>query len=447
MSLGEKLHLVDRLRAFRDSFIMVPSIFIVCGIGLSLILVALDQAMGYGPADATLLFFTVGPEGARGILSSIASTVLSVATMAFSITISVMSSASSSFGPRLVRNFMSDRGNQVVLGTFTSTFLYCLLVMRSVQGADNSVSGQSFVPHIAVNFSMVLALACVGVLIYFINHIASGIQVSTIATTVQSKYLKLIDRNNEFGEKGSATCVRQDERSNWPYSYPVCTSDSGYVVDIEPVVLAEKTKDSQAFVSLLVRAGDHLVEGQRIAWIFSDTELEPETLEKMKSDVQAICSLGDSRTDYNDIRFVQGQIVELGVRALSPGTNDPFTLTDSTHELTVGLVRAAQQPPAPNTVICDGRACVGYLPVEAAELIDLVFDSFRSYALDHEQCLIDLLKMAGKIICLGSDQQATARARWHAAVIVEYFRATEPLPHSLDLVLSAYDRYIVQQQF
>lgn len=418
------------------------------GIAFSFALVAVDKALGHGALDAGVFFFTVGPDGARGILSAIASTVLSVATMAFSITISVMSTASSSYGPRLVRNFMSDRGNQVVLGTFTATFLYCLLVMRSIQTGDNSVSDQAFVPHIAVNFSMLLALACVGVLIYFINHIATGIQVSTIASTVQSKFLKLVEERFHPGEqKGDVFELFSEAVPSGDCVSSVMADSSGYVVDIERVVLGRLLKDLPVQVELTVRPGDHLVEGQCLAFVYSAGEVSEDVLGEVEALVRQVCSVGPARTEYDDIRFVQDQMVELGVRALSPGTNDPYTLTNSTQELTVGLVRAAQAEHAPNAVMVEGEVKVFFRPVDAAEMVDSAFDDFRSYALDHEQCVVDLLVMAGKIVALGSNDEAVARARWHAAVLVEYFRATEPLQHSLDLVMGAYERYVVEHHF
>ena len=427
---------------------MIPALFITTAIILSFALVALDRSVAYGPETTSVFFFTVGPEGARGILSAIASTVLSVATMAFSITISVMSTASSSFGPRLVRNFMSDRGNQIVLGTFTSTFLYCLMVIRTIQSGDTHLSQDAFVPHLAVNFSMVLALACVAVLIYFINHIASGIQVSTIATTVQQKYLKLIEKRFHSEETaGESFEGYSDTLLPDRFTYRVPATTNGYVVDIERLSLGKKLADSSAGVHILVRPGDHLVEGQLIAIIHSAQELERQEIESISQSVRQMCSVGDSRTEYDDIRFLQDQIVELGVRALSPGTNDPFTLTNSTHELTVGLIRAAQAEHAKNSVFVEGELKVRFEPVEVSELVDSAFDNFRSYAVDHEKCVIDLLKMAGKIIALGSNEPAVARARWHAAVLLEYFRATNPHDYSLALVTDAYERYVVDHRF
>lgn len=426
---------------------MIPAFFILGGIVLAQLLVSIDRAIGGGTPDNTsMFFFAVGPDGARGILSAISSTVLSVATMAFSITISVMSSASSSFGPRLVRNFMSDRGNQVVLGTFTATFLYCLLVMRDVHGAEVSATNQAFVPHIAVNFSVALALACVGVLIYFINHIASGIQVNTIATTVQGKFADLVEKfYHAEPESGEITEGATEIRPQKAFSYPVTASKNGYVVDVELLQLALKIKDEPLDVEVLIRPGDHLIEGERIALLYSNSELTQDEIDAACDVVRKSCSVGTARTDYNDVRFVAEQMIELGVRALSPGTNDPYTMTNAAHELTGGLVKAAQCRELPNAVFIGGQARIFHTPVTPAELVDLVFDGIRTHAIANERAVIDLLTIAGKLLALGTDPAALARARWHAAVLLDAYQETKPNQHNLNLVRAAYDKAVAAE--
>ena len=136
---------------------------------LSFAMIRLDAAMErdvYGRIDFLYLF---GPEGARSILSAVASSMITVAGLTFSITMLTLQLASSQFGPRMLRNFMRDRGNQLVPGTFISTFVYCLLVLRTVKG----VEGASFVPHLAVGIGVVMAVASLAVLIYFIHHTAN----------------------------------------------------------------------------------------------------------------------------------------------------------------------------------------------------------------------------------------------------------------------------------
>jgi hypothetical protein len=125
----------------------------VMAISLSFLLVQVDSWLGVRAVRDFGWLYTFGPEGARAVLSAIAGSMITVAGLTFSITMLTLQLASSQFGPRLLRNFMADRGNQIVLGTFIATFGYCLLVLRTVRG----IEGSSFVPHIAVAFGGLLA--------------------------------------------------------------------------------------------------------------------------------------------------------------------------------------------------------------------------------------------------------------------------------------------------
>ena len=127
--------------------------------------------------------------------------------VAFSITIVALTLASSQFGPRLLRNFVRDFGNQVVLGTFVSTFVYCLLVLRTVRGGE----GVEFVPYLSVTLGVVFALAGLGVLIYFIHHVASSIQARSLIAAV-ARELEAGDRQHVPGEAGRAGWSRAMRR-------------------------------------------------------------------------------------------------------------------------------------------------------------------------------------------------------------------------------------------
>ena len=436
------MHLLDKFRSLRDSFLLVPGIFILAGIILAQSLIFLDRSIDTQLYTENNFLLAVGVEGARGILSALATTVLSVATMAFSITISVMSTASSSFGPRLVKNFMSDRGNQIVLGIFTSTFLYCLLVMRSVQGSDIAGLEKEFVPVIAVNVSVALALACVVVLIYFIHHIASGIQVSSIAKEVQNRFSNLIEKNFHAAEKsGEFQFATAQGEFDLAELYEIKASASGYILDIEYLSLAQKIKNENFKVRFTSTPGDHLIKGEVVAYISDHQPIEEEELIKYQKLVNDCISIGNSRTDHDDIRYLAQQLIELGVRALSPGTNDPYTLKNAVHELSVGLVRAAQVSNFADAIFINGQARIKVQEVKVADLIDLTFDDLRPFLASNPVVVKEVLIMAGKIFTLGTDPTAKARARWQAAVILQDFLAGEPLAPDKETVLQVYGHY------
>ena len=185
---------MTRVSAFRErlnsSFWFVPVMMCAIAIGLAFLLIAFDTWLGVGSVSDFGLLYTFGPEGARAILSVIASSMITVASLIFSITMLSLQLASSQFGPRVLENFMRDRSNQVVLGTFVATFLYCLVVLRSVRGTGDS----GFVPHLTVAFAVLLAGVGVGVLIYFIHHMATSIRIETLLKRLVTDGCVAVDR-------------------------------------------------------------------------------------------------------------------------------------------------------------------------------------------------------------------------------------------------------------
>ena len=176
-----KTWLGNHWEALRANFWFVPTVMVAAAVVLSLVTISLDKVAAYHNQIAALGWtFARGPEGSRAVLSTVAGSMMTITSVTFSITIVALQLASSQFGPRLLRNFMRDRGNQVSLGTFIATFAYCLLVLRTVNGTED----QQFVPHISVTVGLLLALTSLGVLIYFIHHAAASIQAENVITTV-----------------------------------------------------------------------------------------------------------------------------------------------------------------------------------------------------------------------------------------------------------------------
>jgi uncharacterized membrane protein len=199
----------DRLRT---SFWFLPSMMAVVAVAFSLGLVQVDASMGADAVDRLGWLYEFGPEGARAVLSAIATSMITVAGLTFSMTMLTLQLASSQFGPRLLRSFMRDRGNQIVLGTFTSTFLYCLLVLRAVRGTE----GSSFVPHLSVILGVLLAALSLAVLIFFIHHVATSIRIETVLADLADETRAAIDRlyPDEIGQDRPR---RDGLPDRWPF--------------------------------------------------------------------------------------------------------------------------------------------------------------------------------------------------------------------------------------
>ncbi len=155
-------------QAMRSSFWFVPALMVVDAVVLAILLITLDASLDLHVAARWPLLFGAGAAGARGLLTTVASSMITVAGVVFSITLVALSLTSSQYTSRVIRNFMRDRVNQLVLGVFLGIFAYCLVILRTIRAADEG----AFVPTLAVLAGLILAFVGIAVLIHFIHHMA-----------------------------------------------------------------------------------------------------------------------------------------------------------------------------------------------------------------------------------------------------------------------------------
>jgi uncharacterized membrane protein len=297
----------------RSGYWFLPTLISLLAVVLSFSCLALDERVRYKVLREQGWVYTGGPEGARSVLATIAGSIITVAATTFSITIAVLSMASAQFGPRLLRNFMRDRANQTVLGTFVGTFLYCLLVLRTVRGTDDN----TYVPHLSVTIGTVLAIISIAALIFFIHHIAESIQVATVIGAVGKELDEAVRRLFPAGMGEAADTVQL------PREEPqvIRATSAGYVQSIDGDSLLRSVKPLGAILRLQARPGDYVIQDAPLAHIWA-----PQEVKQMDSDsIRDSITLGLQRTPYQDADFAFLQLAELAVRALSPGINDPFT--------------------------------------------------------------------------------------------------------------------------
>lgn len=310
----------DRLRT---SFWFLPSLMAAGAIVLSFAVVQVDSWLGVGVVRDFGWLYTFGPEGARAVLSAIASSMITVAGLTFSITMLTLQLASSQFGPRLLRDFMRDRGNQLVLGTFIATFLYCLLVLRTVRGTE----GAAFVPHLAVGFGVLLAMASIAVLIYFIHHIATSIRVETLLAQLAAETLEAVDRL--YPERlGHDPPPRQDRTPEHliPADFDcaarrVRAERSGYVQRLDVEALMQLATEHDCLVRVEARPGRFVTERDAVLTAYPSNRVADGVVDRLRGALV----IGQDRTPEQDLEFSIRRIVEIAQRALSPGINDPTT--------------------------------------------------------------------------------------------------------------------------
>jgi uncharacterized membrane protein len=367
-------HLWDKLNS---SLWFIPALMAAVAAGLSIVTVNLDWSVKERLIKNTGWIWAGGAEGAREILSTIAGSMITVAGVVFSITVVVLTLASSQFGPRLLRNFMRDTGNQVVLGTFISTFTYGLLVLRTIRSGD----GPEFVPHISVTVGMALALASIGVLIYFIHHVSVSIQSPMIIARVAEEFERGIDRLFPQSLGRSTSTDAENDGSPVPPEFerdarPVPSTATGYLQAIDSDSLLEFAADKDLIVRLNHRPGEFITEGSDLALVSRGRSVDDAVVREINS----FFILGPDRTEAQDVEFSVHQLVEIAVRALSPGINDPFTAITSIHRIGAGLCRlAGRDIPSPYRYDADKKLRLIADPVTFADVADAALSPIRQY--------------------------------------------------------------------
>lgn len=270
------------------------------------------------------------PQGASNMLTVIAGSMMGVASTVFSITIAAVAYASGNYGPRLLTNFMEDRGNQFSLATFIGTFVYALIVLRSVRAEDEAASSAQeaiattlpgFVPQLSLLVAFGLMGLSVAVLVYFLNHIPASIRINTVLEGIGKRLLK--DISDHY--PGAADGAVHESASD---GSPVEADKVGYIRIIHFGELGNLAEKHDCRIALAVRTGDFVHPGMAIATVSGSGGDE-----KTADDVRAAFSIGASRTPEQDPQFLIDELVEIALRALSPGINDPFTAITALHWL------------------------------------------------------------------------------------------------------------------
>jgi uncharacterized membrane protein len=401
--------------SLHSSYWFLPSIMAIAAVGLALIMLALDRAGKTGPVEQLSWVYTGGPDGARAVLSAVAGSLATVTATAFSITIVALQLASSQFGPRLLRNFMQDTGNQLVLGTFIATFIYCLLVLRTIHGEDYNL----FVPQLSVTIGIVLAIISIGVLIYFIHHASTIIQASHVISGVSSEFEQAIDRL--FPEAlGQGSSRSQRSIGEIPERFDLEASsiraiDTGYLQIIDDHSLIKLASRHDLLIRLQVQPGQFVAKDNELVKVYPQERVDRSLAEQLRK----AFILGKERTEQQDIEFPINQLVEIALRAISPAVNDPFTAIRCIDRLGAGLSSLAQRHfPSPYRYDAVQNLRVIAQPVTFERLVAQAFNPIRQYAQSDSAVTIRLLETITRIAQASHHPSDQLVLRHHADMIL-----------------------------
>lgn len=323
------------LYAVRSSFWFTPAVIVVGMILLACGMIALEGVLDPEFVKDVPLLFAAGAAGSRGLLSTVASSMITVAGVVFSITLVVLSLTASQYSPRVLRNFMRDSINQSVLGVFLGIYAYCLVVLRTIYENDEN----TFVPTLAVLGALLLGFTGIAYLIFFIHHIAVSIQASQILADVAHETLGVVDQSFPESVESDDPPV-EDVPVQFGKSWrPLRATRSGFLQTIQTERLVRQAQEQDFVVRLRSGLGDFLVEGAIIGEILSVAPLEP----AREDSVRDCFTAGRERTFEQDVAYGLRQSVDIALKALSPGINDVTTAMTAVHYLTVVMTRISQR--------------------------------------------------------------------------------------------------------
>ena len=312
-----------RREVLRTSLWLVPAIEVVGAVALFAGTLLLDRAAYRGVFAVPPWVISGTADAARQILTAIAAAVITVVGVVFSIILVTLTLASTQFGPRMLRNFIRDRGTQLTLGTFVATFVYAVLVLVSIGPGPHG----DFVPHIGVTVTLGLMVADLGILIYFIHHTAISIQLPQVIASIARDLAAAIEtQGGSDGGPGPAARLARGPSSAELLSLMetsggvVRAPASGYLQFIRHRILVRFAAKAGAVVSLDYRPGHFIVQGQPFARVWP-----PEAVTRVSDALGRAHVTGPYRTLSQDVSFGVDQLVEIAIRALSPAVNDTFT--------------------------------------------------------------------------------------------------------------------------
>jgi uncharacterized membrane protein len=349
-------------RSLNANYWFLPAVLGVTAVVLSLVTVTIDQRIGddWIAGLDMRAFAPMQSDGARAVLTTIASSMITVAGVVFSLTLLVLTQASSQFGPRLLLNFMHDRTNQFMLGAFVATFVYALLVLRVVTNSDGGAGSSAFVPQVSVLTALVLAFATVGLLVYFFHHIAESVRATHVLGDLGDALHAMLD---ELPETGATDEVAADDM---PSAFrrdlrAIDARTGGYLQSVDTETLVAAATKCDAVIRILPAVGSFVTRGTPLA------EVHPAAAgDELESTIREAVSLGNDRSLTQDLGFVFDEFLEITLRALSPSMNDPFTARNCIDRIAQGILQLDRRGSPKQVHVDDDGVVRAFVPLQVA---------------------------------------------------------------------------------
>ncbi len=420
--------------SLHTSFWFVPSVMVIGAMALSTFTLAVDRSIDERAVAALPFTFKDGVEGARSLLATVAGSMITVTGVTFSVVIVAFTLASSQFSPRLLRNFMRDTGNQVVLGTFIAAFSYCLFVLRVVGGPNGN-----FVPRISVSVGFAMTIVSVGALVYFVHHASALIQAQSIIAEVGRELdhaLKVLYPEDIGVPAAAGAELPRDFAAE---STEVLADRSDYIEAIDGQGLLALAQREDLIIALEGRPGDFIGPGEVIARVFPSARAR----EEIRAAVRNSFFYAPQRTQTQDPEFALSELVEIAVRALSPGINDPHTACLCVDRLGAALAKVASRPaPSSHRAGGDGRLRIVAKHYGFSGLADAAFNQIRQYGSSSVAVTIRLLEAIRIVACHTTRDEDRQTLLCHARMIERVSKRVISEPLDQQDVQEKFDRVL-----
>lgn len=371
------------------TFWFLPVLIICFAVVLSMTLVSLDNSLSISQEGWIRFLLVNSPDSARSILTTISGAMIGVAGTVFSVTLVALTLASSQFGPRLIKNFMYVRLNQIVLGSYISTYLYCLLVLNSITDSN----GYSFIPPISILVAIIAAIVNIVLLIIFIHQIAVSIQADKVVSDISDFIAGQV--KNLFPEKMGDELKEEDFTealagiTAYPYKVYIKSPKSGYIQYIGSESLIAHITKHNALLELFHRPGSFIVKGRELGVIYSYAPFEEPAIKHLIKQFV----VGKTKTAHQDLEFSIHQMVEIAARALSPGVNDPYTAISCIDNLTSTMCYLAEAKfPSKYRFDKDDHLRIVTDSLDFEGVLDAAFNQIRQFSKDSPAVIIRLME-------------------------------------------------------
>ncbi len=414
-------------RNLRSSFWFVPSLIVMANIALAIALIETDSAVGDYSLARWPRMFGVGALGALQMLSTLAGSMISVLGITFSMTLVALALVSSQYTSRVLGNFIGSRVTQITLGVFAGIFAYCLVVLKTIRSGD-----VEFVPGLAVFVAFVLALCGIVVLVLFIHHIASSIQASSIIASIAKATIASIERlfperlGHGLGEGEDRDQVLQSlVEKTW---HAVPAEVNGYIQNVDNDALLRFARERKALVRMERGIGAFVVQDTALVSLALEAPPDQATIGALNN----VYSVGQHRTIAQDPAYGIRQIVDVALKALSPGVNDTSTAVMCVDYLTAILAQLANRKFPASHRYEGGELCVITVAPTFEGLLVEALDQIRGSAVGNADIMSRMLDALDNLATLTTSPRRLGAIQEQMQLIAEVAGRTIESRHDRD---------------